>query len=179
MANNKTKFTVQQLTRIALMAALVFASNFLSFPIGDTRIHLGNIFILLAGFYLGGLHGGLAAGIGAMLFDLFYPGGIYITSAPTTFVFRFLMAYTAGAIAHTSKRAGRNAVCNTIAAIAASALYMVLYLSKTYISQALLGANMAAALGVVVSKARTSSVNALLGVLAAVPLSQLPLPFRK
>jgi len=40
-------------------------------PVGDiSRIHLGNAFCLLAGFVMGPIGGGLASGIGAMLYDL-------------------------------------------------------------------------------------------------------------
>ena len=40
---------------------------------------------------------GLAAGIGSALYDVLDP--VYITSAPFTFVFKFLMAWVAGAAA--------------------------------------------------------------------------------
>ena len=73
--------------------------------VGDiSRIHLGNAFCLLAGFVMGPIGGGLASGIGAMLYDLTNPA--YIASAPFTFVFKFLLAAVCGLIAHKGKITG-------------------------------------------------------------------------
>lgn len=49
---------------------------------------------LLSGFLLGPIGGGLSAGIGSALYDLTSPA--YVTSAPFTFVFKFLMAWACG-----------------------------------------------------------------------------------
>ena len=90
----KNKNSIYKIVTVGLLGALVFVSNYLSFPIpvpvGDiSRIHLGNAFCLLAGFVMGPIGGGLASGIGAMLYDLTNPA--YIASAPFTFVFKFLL----------------------------------------------------------------------------------------
>jgi len=177
--NKKPLFTLQQLTRIGLMAALVFASNYMFFPVGHTRIHLGNIFMLLSGFFLGGLHGGLAAGVGASLFDLLSPGGMYIASAPTTFIFRFAMAFTAGTISRMAGKQARNVTLNIVAAVTAALLYMVLHMSKSFVSTYMLGSTIEAAFVMALEKGRASTINALIGICASVPISLLPLPFRK
>ena len=87
---------------IGVMAALVFVASRLRFtvplPVGNTGLHLGNVFCLLSGFLLGPASGGLAAGIGSLIFDLTDP--LFISSAPFTFVFKFLMAFVCGIIAH-------------------------------------------------------------------------------
>lgn len=105
----KSKNSIYKIVTVGLLGALVFVSNYLSFPIpvpvGDiSRIHLGNAFCLLAGFVMGPIGGGLASGIGAMLYDLTNPA--YIASAPFTFVFKFLLAAVCGLIAHKGKITG-------------------------------------------------------------------------
>ena len=67
----KSKNSIYKIVTVGLLGALVFVSNYLSFPIpvpvGDiSRIHLGNAFCLLAGFVMGPIGGGLASGIGAI-----------------------------------------------------------------------------------------------------------------
>ena len=54
-------------------------------------IHPGDSIVLLSGFLLGPLYGGLAAGIGSMFSDLF---GGYFSYAPATFVIKMLTAVT-------------------------------------------------------------------------------------
>lgn len=54
----KNKNSIYKIVTVGLLGALVFVSNYLSFPIpvpvGDiSRIHLGNAFCLLAGFVMG------------------------------------------------------------------------------------------------------------------------------
>ena len=71
----KRKSSIYKIVTVGLLGALVFVSNYLSFPIpvpvGDiSRIHLGNVFCLLSGFVMGPVYGGLASGIGAALYDL-------------------------------------------------------------------------------------------------------------
>lgn len=59
----KSKNSIYKIVTVGLLGALVFVSNYLSFPIpvpvGDiSRIHLGNAFCLLAGFVMGPIGGG-------------------------------------------------------------------------------------------------------------------------
>ncbi|HKM22495.1 MAG TPA: ECF transporter S component [Lachnospiraceae bacterium] len=56
-------------------------------------IHLGDALVLLCGIILGPLYGGLAAGIGSMLADLFSG---YASFAPATFVIKAGTALIAG-----------------------------------------------------------------------------------
>ena len=58
----KSKNSIYKIVTVGLLGALVFVSNYLSFPIpvpvGDiSRIHLGNAFCLLAGFVMGPIGG--------------------------------------------------------------------------------------------------------------------------
>lgn len=157
------------LVYVGLMAALVFAGNYLQIKIPNgvllTRIHLGNSMCLLAGLLFGGMRGGLASGLGAALFDLFDPA--YVVSAPYTFISKFAMGFTAG---HLAKRSGNGR--NDIAAAAAvgQLVYIVLYLLKTFLGQVMLGEPTALALKTTGINALTSSVNAVLSCIVAVPL---------
>ncbi len=177
----KSKNSIYKIVTIGLLGALVFVSNYLSFPIpvpvGDiSRIHLGNVFCLLSGFVMGPIGGGLASGIGAALYDLTNPA--YVTSAPFTFLFKFLLAFVCGLIAHSGKMSGsmlQECKISTpryfIAAIAGSVTYIVLYLAKAYITNILVGSAPQAALIALATKLATSSVNAVLAVLISVPLA--------
>ena len=167
------KKAIYRVTLTAVFAALVFVSSMLSVPIpvaiGDvTRIHLGNIFCLLSGFVLGPVAGGLAAGLGSALYDLTNPA--YITGAPFTFVFKFLLAAVCGWVAYArGSRAERHGQ-NILAGVAGSAAYMVLYLGKSFIEGLLLGNALVPVLVAVGTKAVTSGVNAVIAVVVSVPL---------
>ena len=100
MKNNR----IYKITVTGLMAALCYvAFTFLKIPIpvpgGDTTaLHIGNAFCVLAALLLGGVYGGLAGSIGMTIADLLDP--VYITSAPKTFILKFLIGLIAGFIAH-------------------------------------------------------------------------------
>ena len=103
LSSSKKKFTIYQLAFTALMAALVFVSTQFNIKIplgmGETSmISFGNIFCILSALLLGPIYGGLAAGIGSFFFDLLDP--VFITSAPFTLVFKFIMAFVCGKIAY-------------------------------------------------------------------------------
>ncbi len=166
------KMTVKDITRIGIMAAAVYvASAFLQIPIptaiGSTRLHMGNVMCLLSGMLLGAVPGGLAAGTGSMFFDLTNPA--YITSAPFTFAFKFLMAWLCGKII-AKCRAGLK--IRFIGGAAAGAfLYVLLYISKTFIEDRfVLGLPVEAVMLTVAQKSAVSSANAVIAVIVAVPL---------
>ena len=139
----------------------------------------GNAFCLLAGFVMGPIGGGLASGIGAMLYDLTNPA--YIASAPFTFVFKFLLAAVCGLIAHKGKITGNmleedftiTVPRSIVAGICGSLTYIVLYLAKSYITTVLAGSAPEAAAIALATKAASSTVNAILAIIISVPLSAL------
>lgn len=167
MKNKKLSFIIA----VGLMAALCYVGNYLQIKIPNgvliTRVHLGNSMCLLAGILFGGPIGGLASGIGAMLFDLFND---YVLSAPYTFLSKFAMGYVAGMIAKSAKRLSNETVHMSIAAILGQLTYIVLYLTKTYITQLIIGAEAETALIAVSVNAITSTINAVLAVIISVPL---------
>ena len=100
MKNNK----IYKITVTGLMAALCYVSfSYIQIPIpvpgGDNvALHIGNAFCVLAALLLGGVYGGLAGSLGMTIADLLDPR--YITSAPKTFILKFLIGLIAGFVAH-------------------------------------------------------------------------------
>ena len=100
-ALTKTKFTVQKISIIGIMAALSFvAYEFFRIPnvFGTgSSFHLGNTFTALTAMLLDGVSGGLAGAIGLALADVVAGDPGY---AVTTFVLKFIIGITCGAVAH-------------------------------------------------------------------------------
>lgn len=100
MKNNQ----IYKLTVTGLMAALCYvAFTYIKIPIpvpgGDTTaLHIGNAFCVLAALLLGGVYGGLAGSLGMTIADLM--DSAYVTSAPKTFILKFLIGLIAGFVAH-------------------------------------------------------------------------------
>lgn len=165
---------IRQITMIGSMAAAVYvASAFLQIPIptaiGSTRLHMGNVMCLLSGMLLGPVSGGLASGIGSMLFDLTNPA--YIASAPFTFVFKFIMAWLCGMFSmRHSKKFSKKSRLLTGAAVGAFS-YVLLYIGKNFIeNRYVLGMQFEAVLLMTMQKGAVSCVNAVVSVIVAVPL---------
>ena len=173
MSQNKKPVSIHLMTAVGLMAALVFASSYISINIptilGVSRIHFGNAFCLLSGFLLGGVPGGLAAGIGSCFFDLTNP--LYISSAPFTFVFKFLLAFVAGKISHGAGHKAENKRRNLAAAICGSLTYAALYVGKNFLEDTLfLRTELQTALIDAGQKCVTSLVNAAIAVILSMVL---------
>lgn len=171
---NRKSITIYDIIGVGFLAALVFVGSQLSISIptavGNTRIHFGNIFCLLAGFLLGGWRGGLAAGLGSMLYDFTNP--LYIASAPFTFVFKFMMAFVCGTICFRDHRPSRNLPRTIVAGVAGSLTYVVLYLGKNFLEDLFfLRTEMATALIDMGTKAPVSLINGAIAVAVAVPLA--------
>lgn len=168
------KFTMKHIALIGVMAAAVYvASAFLQIPIptaiASTRIHMGNVCCLLSGMLLGPLAGGLAAGIGSMFFDLTNPA--YITSAPFTFVFKFLMAWLCGKIISKGTKQQGHRTRAFAGGIAGSLFYVLLYLLKGFVEDRfVLGLPLDAVMLTVAQKGAVSCINAVIAVAVAVPL---------
>lgn len=165
------KISLRQTVFIGLMAAAVFvASAVLQFPlvtpIGQTRIHMGNVLCLLGGILLGPVGGGFAAGIGSALFDLTNP--VYIPSSPFTFATKFAMAWLCGILV---RREGHNKKSYWLAALAGSLLYVALYLFKTYIRDRwVLNFPAEAVWATLTQKGLISLVNGLIATVVVAPL---------
>lgn len=112
---NNTK--VKKLVFAALFAALACAATFIHIPVPSMTngyVNLGDCFVLLAGFCLGPVYGGLAGGIGSALTDLL---GGYFHYVPATLIIKFLMALAAALIAKALKKRVSSPVSYTVAAV--------------------------------------------------------------
>lgn len=98
-ALTKTKFTVQKISMVGVMAALSFvAYEFFRIPFaGGSSFHLGNTFTALTALLLDGVSGGLAGAIGLALADVIAGDPGY---AFTTFILKFIIGIVCGFAAH-------------------------------------------------------------------------------
>jgi len=176
-SKNAFSFGLYDIVVIGLMAAVCFVTTYflrieIPTPAGPTNIKIGNVFCLLAGLLFGGLRGGLAAGIGSMFFDVVNPA--YITSAPFTLVFFFMMGFVAGLVSHLGGRRGKNITFNIIGSLAGALSYFVLHISKSVIELMVMGSDFTAAIVACSTTMITSGINVvtatILSVIIAVPL---------
>lgn len=172
------KNRIHTLAMAAMFAALCYVGfAFFQFkiPVGDssTSFHLGNVFCVLAALCIGGLWGGLAGAVGMAIGDLLDP--VYITSAPKTFVLKLGIGLITGLVAHKvfaiNREKARKVPLVAAVAISASAGMafnivadpLVGYFYKMYI----LGVPQDAATILAKMSAVTTSVNAVIAVIAA------------
>lgn len=90
---------------------MFIAVNYVAFAYGkiniqitpgqSTAIHIANAVVVLSSWLLGPVYGGLAGAVGLSLADLMDPR--YITSAPKTFIMKFLIGFIAGMVARKLK----------------------------------------------------------------------------
>lgn len=122
-ALTRTRFTVQKISVVGIMAALSFvAYEFFRIPFaGGSSFHLGNTFTALTAMLLDGVSGGLAGAIGLALADVIAGDPGY---AFTTFILKFIIGLVCGATAHKVFRLGSRSRVHRgpyLAAVTASA----------------------------------------------------------
>ena len=95
--------SVKKLAYAAMFAVLnyvAFAYAKISIPTSptsSTAIHLANAVVVLSAWALGPVYGGLAGAVGLSIADFMDPR--YITSAPKTFLMKFMIGFVAGKVA--------------------------------------------------------------------------------
>ena len=135
------KLSTKKVVFTALMAALTCAASTARIVIpvdigGTTAFHLGNIFCALSGILLGPWLGGLAAGLGSLLYDvIFYPA--YISECWITFLTKGAYALAAGLIICIGNK-DFGYFKAVLATLAGALTYAFLYLAKTYFYSGLL-----------------------------------------
>ncbi len=95
---SKTTHHIRKLVISAMLAALACVCTMvIQIPVPATGgyINLGDSIVLLIAWYVGGIYGAAAAGIGTMMADVLSG---YVIYAPATFVIKALMALTAWVI---------------------------------------------------------------------------------
>lgn len=133
--NQKSKLSTKKIVITALMAALTVVGSALRIKLpvsimGTTAFHLGNIFCALSGILLGPSLGGLAAGLGSMIYDCMDPA--YISECWITFLTKGAYGLVVGLIVWSGKNRDSYPKM-TLATVAGAVTYAVLYLGKTFL----------------------------------------------
>ena len=173
--NGKKKplFGLYDIVMVGVMAAIVFVLTYfvkiqIPTPTGPVMFKTANIFILLSGLLLGGVRGGLAAGIGSMIYDLLDPA--YVTESWVTFIRFFLVAFICGVIAYARKSNGENKVQNIIAAAVGAFSSVALYAIQCVVKLMITGSSFSAAFVARLPKLSVSAINAVIALVFAVIL---------
>lgn len=152
IAMNETTFTKSktfELTLTALFAALACISTMvIQIPTPTNGyVNMGDCFVLLAGFILGPVYGGLAAGIGSMLADIFSGYAYY---APATFVIKALMAVAAYFVAkYMVKLIEKASFANAAATVSAAVVAEIIMIGGYFVFAAVfLGSGLGAVAGI-------------------------------
>ena len=170
-----SSMTVVRLAALAMMTALVFVSNYLRITIpinigGNTSFTLANILCCLSGLLLGPI-GGLASGLGSMLFDFTDPR--FISEFWLTFLTKGAMGLGAGLVMYSAQKSSEGGYVRClIGAILGCVIYYILYFTKSYYYNALLveGLQAGPALVTLAAKIPASLFNGIIAIAAAPPL---------
>ncbi len=170
--NGKKKklFGLYDIVMVGVMAAIVFVLTYfvkiqIPTPTGPVMFKTANIFILLSGLLLGGVRGGLAAGIGSMIYDLLDPA--YVTESWITFIRFFLIAFICGVIAYARKSNGENKAQNVIAAAVGAFSSVALYAVQCVVKLMITGSSFSAAFVASLPKLSVSAINAVIALVFA------------
>ena len=117
----QTKKTLKLVMAALLAAMTCVATMIIKIPLTATGgyINLGDCIVLLSGILLGPLYGGLAAGIGSALADLFSG---YVAFLPATFLIKGFMAVIVGLLV---KNLSKNNAVKTAIAGALAECFMI------------------------------------------------------
>ena len=171
-----TRFSTRRLALLGMMAALVFAGNYarITMPLAigsQTSFTLANIFCCLSGLILGPV-GGLASGVGSLLFDLTDPR--FVSDCWITFLTKGAMGLTTGLVAAEALKKDRLSYVRALAGTGAGCIvYYILYFAKTLFYTGLLkqGLPAAGAWLLVLEKIPASLFNGAVALIAAPPIT--------
>ena len=177
-SRNITNTTV--LAQAALCAALSYVGCTyfkIQIPVAGTEgtmFHFGNVFCVLAALLIGGFWRGMAGAVGMSISDIL--SGIYITTAPKTFVLKLCIGLITGFVAHKLFRISKPndkghgyTVAATVVSAAAGMIFNIIaepfvgYFYKTYLYG--LPQDLAKTLAKI--NGLTTTVNAVVAVVAA------------
>ena len=99
MTNYKTRRLVYT-AMFAVINYVAFTYGKITIPVTagtSTAIHIANAVVVLSAWFLGPVYGGLSGAIGLSIADVFDPR--YITSAPKTFLLKFMIGLIDGVLA--------------------------------------------------------------------------------
>ncbi len=166
-------FTTKRLVIAAMLAALTIAGSWLRIKVplditGFSAFHLGNIMCALSGILLGPWLGGLAAGLGSAIYDMFDP--VYISECWLTFLMKGAYGVAVGLIAYAGKQKWDGSYLKALwGTITGAVTYAALYLAKSYFygGRLLAGLTHEAALLNLVGKLPATTFNAVIAIVCA------------
>lgn len=160
------KEKLKNLTLTALFIALVVIGSNVYIGTHDTfRFHLGNSMCLASALLLSPISGGLASGLGSMLFDIFFyqiggPVGFLVT-----FITKFVMGYLTGLFFHIVLKNININPRIIVSGLVGEIAYIILYGIKTYIERRyVLGMDIKAVMLILWPKIFTSCINAVIAI---------------
>ena len=161
------RFTVVNITFIAMMAAMVYVVTLFRFPLLGSKVHFANAVCLLSGILLGPLQGGLAAGIGSALYD-WTLGGYDVINVLITLVSKFAMAWVCGMLAYPRQSEDARLDRTALASVCGALTYVALYMLKTFVyNRFVYGYPMDAVGATMLAKLIPSLINAGVAIVAA------------
>ena len=165
-------FTTKRIVVAALMAALTVVGSGLRITLpldiaGTTSFHLGNIMCALSGILLGPWMGGLAAGMGAAIYDMLNP--LYISECWITFLMKGAYGLATGLIVRGKDMHSFSYLRCVTGTVAGALTYAVLYLAKSYFYSGMFlnGLTADAAMVAVIGKLPATTFNAAIAVICA------------
>ena len=161
----KQDTATKRIVYTALMAALVYVATMIAFPLLGSKVRLANSVSLLGSLLLGPVLGGLASGLGSLIYDIQTGYGM---ESIITFVSKFAMAWVCGALAFAGGSRAENHKRNLLAVAAGAWTYVALYMLKTYIFQRFVyGFPFDAVWATMLSKFPASAINAVAAMVIA------------
>ena len=159
--------SINKLTALGMMTALVFVSNYLRITMPIAIGGLANIMCCLSGLLLGPV-GGLASGLGSALYDLTNPA--FAAECWITFITKGVMGMVAG-LAMKDRVTPKYGRCTVAAALGCLAYY-ILYFFKSFAYDGLLlgGLTASVAGAALVLKIPASLFNGAVAIIIAPPL---------
>lgn len=163
----KKKMALRDMVTVGLMAALVFLFTYIHIdiptPLSNTMLHLGNVMSLLSAMLFGGVPGGLAAGLGSMIYDMLDPR--YLPYCWLTFIMKFCMGFVAGKLCEKADR--KKPALVGAAAFMGSVVYVLMYMAKTYITNRIAGYEKETVIATTLYKGGASFLNGVIAALCA------------
>lgn len=161
----KENVSIRKIVYVALLSALVYVATMISFPLLGSKVRLANPVSLLGSLLMGPVFGGLASGLGSLIYDIQTGYGF---ESIITFVSKFAMAWVAGRIAFSGGHKADDHKRNVIACTAGAWTYVALYMLKTFIFQRFVyGFPMDTVWATVASKFPASAINAVAAMVIA------------
>ena len=161
----KEKLSTRKVIYVALVTALVYVATMIAFPLLGSKVRLANPVSLLGSLLMGPVLGGLASGLGSLIYDIQTGYGF---EGLITFASKFAMAWVCGRIAFSGGRRADDHRRNVVACVAGAWTYVALYMLKTYVFQRFVyGYPLDAVWATAASKLPASSINAVAAMVIA------------